>query len=274
VFVVSREPDVTDLTDGVADDERPCHVLAQNQVVTKRLLASAVLVLAAAIGTACSPSDAPPPGDSSAAASTSVAASPSAAPTTQAAAETRVVNVVPVIDGQPANGYRDTTPSDANSPVSMCDASPSGVGPEIYRCSPSAAGADVCYPSTAATLLCVNDPWKKQLHRVTTADPLPTVAPVSAPVPFALLLDDGTHCRIRNGGAWGGRDDGLVGAYGCNGTDVVLMATQDGAEPVDRSQPLWTVKVGPLGAGNIHFPPPQTHAVTTAWFAAVSSPHA
>lgn len=39
---------------------------------------------------------------------------------------------------------------------------------------------------------------------------------------------------------------------------------------IDRSQPLWTVKVGPLppATSNVtRFPPPQTHTVTTAWFA-------
>jgi hypothetical protein len=41
-------------------------------------------------------------------------------------------------------------------------------------------------------------------------------------MPFALLLDDGAQCYMRNGGAWGSRDDGLAGAYGCNGESVVL----------------------------------------------------
>jgi hypothetical protein len=87
-------------------------------------------------------------------------------------------------------------------------------------------------------------------------------------MPFALLLDDGTQCRLRNGGAWGSRDDGLAGAYGCNGESAVLTPLMDASTPaVDRSHPLWTVKVGPLGPDNVHFPPPETHTVTTAWFA-------
>lgn len=197
--------------------------------------------------------------------------SPSAAASTPAAAKTQVINVVAVVDGQPANGYRDVTAGEVSGTVEMCDASPSAVDPGIYRCSPSAAGADVCWKSTAPTLLCVGDPWKKELHRVTATKPPPSIQPVSLPQPFALLLDDGVQCRIRNGGAWGGRDDGLVGAYGCSGKDVVLVATDDASTPIDRSQPLWTVKVGPLGAGDAHFPPPQTHSVTTAWSAATSS---
>lgn len=193
-----------------------------------------------------------------------VTASPSV---TAPEAKTEVVNVVAVVDGQPADGYADTTPAGEVNDVSMCDASPSGVSAGIYRCSPSAAAADACWKSTGATLLCVNDPWKKELHRVTVTDQLPSDPPVAAPIPFALLLDNGVQCRIRSGGAWGGRDDGLVGAYGCTGDDVVLVPMKGGTEPVDRSQPLWTVKTGPLGVGDAHFPPPQTHAVTTAWFA-------
>ena len=180
--------------------------------------------------------------------------------------------MVAVVDGQPANGYRDTTPAGETNSVSMCNPSPTGVSAGIYRCSPSAASADACWKSTGETLLCVNDPWDKQLHRVTVTGPLPTDPPVAAPVPLALQLDNGVQCRIRNGGAWGGRDDGLVGAYGCRDTDdVVLVPIQGGVESVDRSQPLWTVRTGPLGAGDPHFPPPQTHTVTTAWFAAVES---
>ena len=90
----------------------------------------------------------------------------------------------------------------------------------------------------------------------------------AAPEPFALLLDDGTQCRLRNGGAWGGRDDNYWGAYGCPGENpAILVPAQSAAPAVDRSHPLWTVKVGPLGSTDEHFPPPETHTVTTAWFA-------
>jgi hypothetical protein len=118
--------------------------------------------------------------------------------------------------------------------------------------------------------LCLNDPWDKGLHRVIYTEPLPHVKPLAAPEPFALLLDDGTQCRLRNGGAWGGRDDGLVGAYGCsNATLVVLvpMRPDAGGSAIDRSQPMWTVKTGSLGAGDPHLPSPQTHTVKTAWLA-------
>jgi hypothetical protein len=181
-------------------------------------------------------------------------------------------------NGQPVNGYRQLPvsqdPSDVND-VSGCEASPAAVSADIYYCAPTAAGADVCWPAGPGTLLCLNDPWHKELYRVAYTDPLPHVQQPATPEPFALLLDDGTQCRLRNGGAWGGRDDGLVGAYGCpNETPAVLVSdSAEGAAPaIDRSQPLWTVKVGPLGSGDAHLPPPQTRAVTTVWFAGTSRP--
>ena len=179
---------------------------------------------------------------------------------------TEVVHVVAAdLDGQPVGGYR-LTPSGSNvNTVSDCDGSPAAVAPGIYRCSPSAAGADVCWPAPDA-LLCVDDPWHKTLHRVAVAGVLPQVQPPNTPQPFALLLEGDLHCRLRNGGAWGGRDDGYIGAYGCESSDLVVLAPADG-KAVDDSATPWKVKVGELGTGEAHFPPPTTVVVRTAWFA-------
>jgi len=106
-----------------------------------------------------------------------------------------VITAAAVVNGQPANGYFEvpSVPSSSNvTDVFLCDASPAAVDSGIYRCAPSAAGADVCWPSTPGTLLCGDDPWDKELHRVTYTDPLPPVQPPATPMPFALLLDDGT----------------------------------------------------------------------------------
>ena len=191
---------------------------------------------------------------------------PVAAPTRTAPAQTQVINAVAVVNGQPANGYVEVSsvPSSSNlTDVSGCLASPAAVDPGIYYCGPSAANADVCWPSNAGTLLCGDDPWSKELHRVTYTDQLPTVQPPMTPMPFAVLLDNGAECILRNGGAWGSRDDGLGGAYGCNGQSAVLEGAATPA--INRSVPLWTVKFGPYAGSQL--PPPQTHTVTTAWFA-------
>jgi serine/threonine protein kinase, bacterial len=194
---------------------------------------------------------------------------PVGAPTSAAPAPTQVITAVAVVNGQPANGYHEA-PSPGMNNVFECDASPAAVDSGIYRCPPWAADADVCWPATSGTLLCSDDPWKKELHRFSYTNPLPAVRPQTTPIPFALLLDDGTQCRMRNGGAEAGRDDGLVSAYWCHSESSVLATPEAVGRRlvdaiIDRSHPLWTVKVGPVMPGNL--PPPQTHAVTTAWFA-------
>jgi hypothetical protein len=184
---------------------------------------------------------------------------------------TQVITAVAVgPGGQPVNGYSEAPPQGNVVTVGDCTTpSPSAVADNIYYCSPSAAGAGTCWPATPGSLLCVDDPWDKRLHRVTYGGALPPVQHPDPADPFALSLDDGTHCLFRNGGAWGMRDDGYVGVYWCGtGANPVLWLPSQGAGTcIDRSQPVWTVKVGQLGAPGGHFPPPQTRAVIAAWFA-------
>ena len=188
-------------------------------------------------------------------------------------AATQVITLVPVgPNGEPINGFREAPPqSNVNTVVDCTTSSPAAVADDIYSCSPSAASADVCWPSTPGSLLCVDDPWDMELYRVSYSDQLPHVEPVAQPQPLALLLDDNTRCLLRNGGAWGGRQDGYVGAYSCgpiNSNLAVLVQPSQGATAViDRSLPAWTVKVGQLGSPTAEFQPPQTHTVATAWFA-------
>jgi hypothetical protein len=174
-------------------------------------------------------------------------------------------------DGQPINGYRESAPQGNVVTVEGCEASPSATADNVYSCSPSAAGAGTCWPSTPGSLLCVNNPWDKTMHRVRYSGSLPPVQPTATPDPFALTLDDGTQCRLRNGGAGGGRADGYVAAYYCGdpyaNVNVLWLPSQGAGSCIDRSSATWTVKVGPLGTPDAVFPPPQTRAVTSAWFA-------
>ncbi len=176
-------------------------------------------------------------------------------------------------DGQPINGYRVASGPGNVAQASDCTTpSPSAVADNVYYCSPSVAGAGTCWPSTPGSLLCVDDPWDKSMHRVTYDRPLPPVTAPANPDPFALTLDDGTRCQLRNGGAWGWRADGYEGAYSCSGTGahlvVLWLPSQGAGSCIDRSGPAWTVKVGQLGTGdNPTLPPPQTRTVTQAWFA-------
>jgi hypothetical protein len=176
-------------------------------------------------------------------------------------------------NGQPINGYQVASgPGNVVQASDCTTPSPSAVADNVYYCSPTAAGANACWPSMPGLLLCVDNPWDQRLHRVTYDGPLPPVQPTATPDPFALALDDGSHCLFRNGGAWGSRADGYEGVYSCDGGPVpnlrVLWLPSQGAGTcIDRSSAVWTVKVGQLGAPGAVLPPPQTRAVTAAWFA-------
>ena len=99
----------------------------------------------------------------------------------------------------------------------------------------------------------------------------PTVDPPETPIPFALVLDDGTRCILPNGIDLGGRADGTVPIYGCGrqklSLGVLAPPDWDPALAIDRSQPLWAVYVGQLGTPTTPFETPRRHTVTTAWFA-------
>ncbi|HEX3288867.1 MAG TPA: hypothetical protein VHT50_30410, partial [Mycobacterium sp.] len=148
--------------------------------------------------------------------------------------------------------------------------SPAAVGNNIYSCDPSEAGANICWPAPAS-LLCVRDPWSRALRRFVSPGGLPAVDPLETPMPFALVLDDGTRCVLRAGDEWGGRADGLVPAYGCGMTSwsyaVLASPDQDLAAAIDRSQPLWRVQTGDVGPPTAGFWPPRPRKVAIAWFA-------
>ena len=205
-----------------------------------------------------------------------VAAMAGSAPSGPAVADpsaTQVINAVAVgPNGQPINGYQEAPSQGDVTTVTDCTTpSPSAVANDIYYCAPSAADAGTCWPSTPGSLLCVDNSSDNRVHRVTYGGQLPQVQPTAIPEPFAMVLDDGTRCRIRNGAAWDGRDDGYVGTYGCGAANsnlgILWLPSQGPGSCINRSAPAWMVKVGQLGSPGEHFPPPQTHTVTTAWFA-------
>lgn len=205
---------------------------------------------------------------------TALIATSSAGPTGADPTSTEVITVMAVGSGGEAmNGYKVVSgPGNVGQASNCSEPSPSAVADNVYYCSPSAAGAGTCWPSTPGSLLCVDNPWDLQMHRVMFDGQLPPVHAPANPDPFALTLDDGTRCLLRNGGAWGGRADGYVGVYGCGsggGSDpaVLWMPSQGAGTCIDRSSPAWTVKVGRLGAPGAVLPPPATRAVTSAWLA-------
>jgi hypothetical protein len=183
---------------------------------------------------------------------------------------TQTITVVAVANGEPVNGY--TVINRQPSPnLSACPGpSPAAVSNDIYACEPNQALAQVCWPGPAS-VLCLVDPWSKELRRFPAPGALPAVSPPATPMPLALVLEDGTSCVLASGVDWGGRRDGLVPAYVCDPRVISRGVLIDpGADPlsaIDRSQPAWTVRVGQLGPRGTSFEPPRQQQVTTAWFA-------
>jgi hypothetical protein len=183
---------------------------------------------------------------------------------------TQTITVVAVANGEPINGYhvinRQPSPN-----LSACPGpSPAALGNDIYACEPNQAMAQVCWPGPAS-VLCLVEPWSKELRRFPAPGALPAVNPPATPMPFALQLNDGTGCVLAGGVDWGGRRDGLVPAYGCDPSvipkGVLIEPGQDPVSAIDRSQPAWTVRVGLLGPRGTSYEPPRRQTVTTVWFA-------
>lgn len=186
---------------------------------------------------------------------------------------TTVVSLVAVdASGRPADGFdvSGTAPAgrlDCSNAVS----SRSATSPGIYHCGVSADAADICWAvAGGAELLCADDPWNRELRWFSVQPRLEPIGKTLEPVPWALELADGRRCRIRVGGAWGGRADGLVGAYWCTGGAEVVLQPPAARTAIDTSAPTWHIRLGELGAGAPDLPPPMIVDVRTAYFAAAS----
>jgi serine/threonine-protein kinase len=180
------------------------------------------------------------------------------------AGRTRLITEVAVgADGQLANGYSELPTGDSTQ-LSGCDTpSPAAISQNIYSCYPSAAAADICWPSPPTSMLCMTNPWDKQVRRFSyDTSLLPMVQPPKTPEPFALMLDNGTHCLYISGGARRARSDGYVPDYAC-GADLnsYVLGDASGSDPINRSNPTWTVTFEQPGFQT------QMRSVTTAWFA-------
>lgn len=173
-------------------------------------------------------------------------------------------------DGNPAPGYTVTDELGTGVDCSYALPAASALNDNIRWCSPTASSTNVCWSQPgSAVILCGMDPRKKELRRITLSSPVGPVTAPTDPLPWGLDLADGSHCAIRNGGAWDGRPDGLTGAYFCDGETAFVLT--NGADPVvNTSSPIWTVQVGQLQGLDVPVPPPSAVAVTTAYFAADS----
>lgn len=145
----------------------------------------------------------------------------------------------------------------------------------MYTCFPSVVGADACWASPKYTgrVLCLESPWSRSLRPLAVrALPVSTRAP-KRPQPLAMELEDGTRWLLKTSGTYPSRKDKLLGIYLCankkcsskvTGKDLAILSS--GGPGVNRSKPVWTVRVGEVGSYDDDFPAPKRHKVKKAWF--------
>jgi hypothetical protein len=147
-----------------------------------------------------------------------LAAGPASAARAQ---HTKVAVVRPVhADGRPVAGYKVTR--EHISGFTCQDVSPVAVDRNIDFCGFSATYTMACWKSRNHTVLCLRDPWTKELVRIRYSGRFAEHAAPAHPVPQALRLGNGNQCWIRDGGAWPivTRHPKWFGAYGCDRGDV------------------------------------------------------
>ncbi|MCK9894202.1 hypothetical protein [Frankia sp. AgB32] len=197
-----------------------------------------------------------------------------AAATTPQAAVTRQVTLAPVDQrGQVTSGWSvDERDDDPDSPIDCGDTSqaypsPAGVSGDIYYCSPSAAGADACWPTPRPRrMLCLHDPFATTLSALTATALVAKVPPAGNPVPLGLRLADGDRCRLRDGGAWGSPENhpDYVGYYSCGQGGIVWARPDSPAGGIDRTTSRWTVLRGDVTGPLATVPVTEAYLVATA----------
>jgi hypothetical protein len=138
-----------------------------------------------------------------------------------AATHTRKIVIRPVhADGRPVRGY--TVKHESIPGFTCLDTSPVAVDRNIRYCGFSATYTVACWKSRNHTVLCLRDPWIKELVRIRYSGRFRPAAAPAHPVPQALRLSTGNQCWVRDGGAWGwvNGHPHWYGAYGCRHGDV------------------------------------------------------
>lgn len=191
-------------------------------------------------------------------------------PQTHAAGDPEQIILKPVdAQGSTQPGYLKDE-RERYQPIDCSDgrSSRSAVDPGIRDCGVTADDGNACWPTAGGSyVLCLTDPFKKVLSlRAATGTDTPLTASDKPPVPIALLLDDGTQCRVRIGGAWDSpvQHPDWVGFYGCTGTSsggmVAIWAPPDSTDGIERGTTGWTVQFGDSQQ------PMTTRTITKAYF--------
>lgn len=176
-----------------------------------------------------------------------------AAPARHAATVQVVVRPV-TSSGHAVSGYGVHRENDGQIDCSERSPSPGAVNRNIQLCFPSAEYAIACWRSTAKhRSLCTRDPSKKSLVSIPRTGKFAATSPPrkSRRAPLLIVLEDGTRCSIRDGGAWGSLSSHptWVGTYSCTRHGIVWSPPNADHYGVNESHASWTVRTS-TGSGN------------------------
>jgi hypothetical protein len=181
-----------------------------------------------------------------------------------AAGRTESVVLRPVTtEGVPSSGYRAVPATDQVQCSSIAEGSPVAVDDGIAFCTPTASFAVACWRAAdTGHVLCLRDPWGQVVDELILTDDFGPVSAPPHPRPLALTLADGTHCTVRDGGAWSAlaAHPDWSGTYYCGNAGVVWGPPNSNG--IDESAPAWTVQIGSAAGDG----PLRTVGVTSAYF--------
>ncbi len=139
----------------------------------------------------------------------------------------------------------------------------------VRFCGATADSADACWPAAdIAHMYCLQDPFSNKLYYLGASGlNSPRKAQTEDAYPLGLLLDDGTQCRARVGGAWDRPDEhpDWLGYYGCQPDKAVWGPSSQG---IKKGFGGWTAMVGSID-GHGHM---TSHRVAKAYYVGVAAP--
>ncbi|WP_232423275.1 hypothetical protein [Mycobacterium sp. 155] len=174
--------------------------------------------------------------------------------------------------GNVQTGWRLNVEDRGNDPIDCSLGLPSryDVGGSVRSCGGTADSGDACWPAADNDhVLCVRDPFTNVVDLIPASGLSTARKPARhSYIPFALVLDDGTRCRARIGGAWGhfAQQPDWVAYYGCGTNDADFTAVwgprDDGGDSdgISRDHRRWSVTVGTEDG------PLTTHRVTQVYY--------
>lgn len=158
------------------------------------------------------------------------AAAPGGAVTPQAAVTATVVRTVSPFGR--AGNLR--LPIDAARTVDgeMCFGSAWALAKNIYQCGSSADHLPACWTvrsSGVTIIVCMSTPTDKKVVAASYFGPkLPKVPAKAKADPWRIVLDDGSICDARIGGAWAKPAGNYDYSYACSGSVGALVAPENG----------------------------------------------